>query len=55
MPAWQLALVLAVQIVGWYLAAHITEQRAVRRDALRAELDRALNDSLQRLFEQRQP
>ncbi|MFE9906436.1 hypothetical protein [Streptomyces achromogenes] len=36
MPVWQLAVVLAVQIGGWYLASHFTETRAARREARRA-------------------
>ena len=54
MPLWQLALVLAVQTVGWYLATRLTEQRAARREARRAILDRKLHEALTDLFEQRE-
>jgi hypothetical protein len=55
MPLWQLALVLAAQAVGWYLAARLTEQRAARREARRAVLDQKLHEALTDLFEQREP
>jgi hypothetical protein len=54
MTLWQLALVLAAQTGGWYLAARATDQRAARREALRAALDQKLNENLAALFEQRE-
>ncbi|MFH9403290.1 hypothetical protein ACH4JS_26595 [Streptomyces sp. NPDC017638] len=53
-PLWQLAFVLIVQIVGWYLASHVTETRAARREARRAVLDQQLQRALQQLHEQRE-
>lgn len=53
MPLWQLALVLAVQIGGWYLATRLTETRAAHREARRAVLDQKLNEALRDLNGQR--
>jgi hypothetical protein len=54
MPTWQIIAILAVQIVGWYLASHVTETRAARREARRAVLDQKLHESLQQMHEQRE-
>ncbi|GGR70949.1 hypothetical protein GCM10010236_26500 [Streptomyces eurythermus] len=54
MPLWQLAFVLVVQIGGWYLASHVTETRAARREARRAVLDQKLHQALRDLREQRE-
>lgn len=54
MEYWQIALIAAVQIVGWLLAALITDARARERESRRAELDQALCEALRDLFEQRE-
>jgi hypothetical protein len=53
MPLWQLTAVLAVQIIGWWLATRVTETRAAHREARRAVLDQKLNEALRDLFQQR--
>ncbi|WP_318202934.1 hypothetical protein [Streptomyces sp. SCL15-4] len=54
MSVWQIVAILAMQIIGWYLASHITETRAARREARRAVLDQKLHQALRDLFEQRE-
>lgn len=54
MPAWQLTLILAAQVLAWYLAAWVTDRRAARREALRSVIDQHLTDALRDLFEQRE-
>ncbi|MFE9921592.1 hypothetical protein ACFYQA_08415 [Streptomyces sp. NPDC005774] len=54
MPIWQLALIAAVQLIGWYLAALITDMRAIERETRRTALDQQLNEALRDLFEQRE-
>ena len=54
MLAWQVALIVAIQIIGWFLAVRITDQRAIERETRRTALDQQLNKALRDLFEQRE-
>jgi len=54
MPAWQIIVIAAVQLVGWFLAALITDMRAIERETRRTALDQQLNEALRDLFEQRE-